>query len=156
MPETCTATKNNGEPCEYAAKYEDGKCGIHSDHNEGPGRPSKLDEHWDDILTGARQGMTLQGCARLAGVDESTLHKWKNENEEFSKSLKRARAQGELKHLQSVNDAGSRFVLERSFGYVKTEKRELEHSGEIDGERTLGEDEMAAIRQGLSATRDDE
>jgi hypothetical protein len=28
-----------------------------------------------------------------------------------------------------VNDRGSQFILERSFGYVKTEKRELEHSG---------------------------
>jgi len=32
-----------------------------------------------------------------------------------------------------VNDSGSRFILERSFGYVKTEKRELEHSGEVSG-----------------------
>jgi hypothetical protein len=69
--------------------------------------------------------MTLEGCARLAGVDESTLHNWMNDNEEFFKSLKRARAHGELSHLQSVNDRGSRFVLERSFGYVKKEKREV-------------------------------
>lgn len=134
--DTCTATKNNGDPCTYAAKYDDGKCGIHTDETDTDpgGRPSKLDDHWDDILTGARQGMTLAGCARLAGVDESTLHKWKKENDEFSKSLLRARAQGELKHLQSVNDRGSQFILERSFGYVKTEKRELEHSGDVSGE----------------------
>jgi transposase len=125
----CVATKNDGEECEYAAKYPDDKCGIHSEHNErtpAGGRPSKLDDHEQDILTGARQGMTLEGCARLAGVAESTLHKWINENDEFSKSLKRARAQGELKHLQSVNDSGSRFILERSYGYVKTEKREVD------------------------------
>jgi transposase-like protein len=137
MPdEQCNATKNDGEPCEYTAKYDDGKCGIHSDHNENTpagGRPSTLAEHEQDILAGARQGMTLEGCARLAGVDESTLHRWKAQHDEFRKSLKRARAHGELQHLQSVNDAGSRFVLERSFGYVKTEKREHEHSGEDGG-----------------------
>ena len=128
MPKTCKATKNDGEPCEYAAKYEDGKCGIHTDHNprqDPGGRPSLLDEYEDDIMIGARQGMTLEGCARLAGVAEKTLHSWINNNEEFRKSLKRARAQGELKHLQTVNDRGSQFLLERSFGYVKTEKREI-------------------------------
>ena len=137
MTETCNATKNDGNPCEYAAKYEDGKCGIHSEHNERQdpgGRPSLLEEYEDDIMVGARQGMTLEGCARLAGVAEKTLHSWINQNEEFRKSLKRARAQGELKHLQSVNDRGSQFLLERSFGYVKTEKREImgEDGGAVD------------------------
>lgn len=134
--EQCGEIKNDGEPCEYDAKYEDGKCGIHSDHNERQapgGRPSLLEEYEDDILVGARQGMTLEGCARLAGVAEKTLHSWINNNEEFRKSLKRARAQGELQHLQSVNDRGSQFILERSFGYVKTEKKELEHSGDGGG-----------------------
>ena len=132
MTETCNATKNDGDPCEYAAKYEDGKCGIHTDHNprqDPGGRPSLLEEYEDDIMIGARQGMTLEGCARLAGVAEKTLHSWINNNEEFRKSLKRARAQGELKHLQSVNDRGSQFLLERSYGYVKTEKREIMGEG---------------------------
>jgi len=82
-------------------------------------------------MAGARQGMTLEGCARLAGVDESTLHRWINKYDEFRKSLNRARAHGELQHLQSVNDRGSQFILERSFGYVKTEKREV--TGEDGG-----------------------
>lgn len=127
---------------------------THGGDVSGHGRPSKLDAHEDDILAGARQGMTLEGCARLAGVDESTLHRWKNEHDDFRKSLKRARAQGELTHLQSVNDPGSRFILERSFGYVKTEKREVnashEHSGAVDHEHTLGEEERAAIRDALT------
>jgi len=127
--DSCNAIKNDGEPCEYQASYEDGKCGIHSEHNDRGdpgGRPSLLNEHKDDVLAGARQGMTLEGCARLAGVAEKTLHSWINKNEGFRKSLKRARAHGELKHLKSVNDSGSQFILERSFGYVKTEKREVE------------------------------
>jgi transposase-like protein len=141
MPDdVCGYPTADGEPCQHPTT-DDGdpdRCWIDT-HNEAdveagqPGRPSTLDEYEDDILTGARQGMTLEGCARLAGVDESTLYKWINDHEEFSKSLKRARAQGELQHLQSVNDRGSQFILERSFGYTKTEKRELEHSGEVDG-----------------------
>ena len=135
--ETCDAVKNDGDPCEYEAKYDDGKCGIHTDETKTqPGRPSEVAKHEDDILVGARQGMTMEGCARLAGVDESTLYRYlnKDKNAEFRKSLKRARAQGELKHLQSVNDRGSQFLLERSFGYVKTEKREImgEDGGAVD------------------------
>lgn len=130
----CSAVKNNGELCTYEAKYADGKCGIHSDENgDTQGRPSEIAEREDDILTGARQGMTMEGCARLAGVDESTLYRYLDRNDSFRKSLKRARAHGELQHLQSVNDSGSRFILERSFGYVKTEKREHEHSGDGGG-----------------------
>lgn len=129
----CGYEKPDGSPCELPNSRPDGRCHIHTESDDGsatPGRPSKLEEREDDILTGARQGMTLQGCARLAGVDESTLHRWKNEHEDFASRLRRARAQGELKHIQSVTDAGSRFILERSFGYTKTEKREIETEGD--------------------------
>jgi hypothetical protein len=127
----CGAECADGSECQHPTTDGD-SCWLneHGGTAAPSGRPSKLDEYEDDILTGARQGMTLEGCARLAGVDESTLYKWINDHQEFSKSLKRARAQGELQHLQSVNDRGSQFILERSFGYVKTEKRELEHSGD--------------------------
>jgi hypothetical protein len=127
--EICGHPKNDGEPCEYTPKYEDGKCGIHSEHNDRKvGRPSEIEEHKNDVLTGARQGMTIAGCARLAGVAEKTLHDYLNKHPEFSKSFYRARAQGELSHIQSVNDRGSQFLLERSYGYTKTQ--EVEHSGE--------------------------
>lgn len=130
--EICGVTKNDGEPCEYEPKYEDGKCGIHSDHNDrtpAGGRPGKLDDHWDDILEGARQSMSIEGCARLAGVTEQTLHNWLNENEEFFESFNRARAEGELDLIQNVDDAGSRFLLERSYGYTKTEERQITGGG---------------------------
>jgi hypothetical protein len=137
MTEQCGHETADGGECQNPAT--DGEyCWIptHGDPDaENPqGRPSLLDEYQDDILTGARQGMTLEGCARLAGIDESTLHRWINKYDEFRKSLKRARAHGELQHLQSVNDRGSQFILERSFGYVKTEKREImgEDGGPVD------------------------
>lgn len=135
MPEddTCVATKNDGEPCTYTAKYDDGKCGIHSEENErSVGRPSIFEDVKEDILVGARQGMTIEGCARLAGVDESTLHLWLDDKPEFFKSFNRARAQGELKHIQSVNDRGSQFLLERSYGYTKTERHEVDGNLSLD------------------------
>lgn len=139
--DTCGAPTSTGGRCQNPAG-ENGRCWIPS-HNdpdaENPhGRPPELEQYEDDIFAGARMGMTLAGCARLAGVDESTLHRWKNKYEDFRKSLKRARAHGELQHIQSVNDSGSRFLLERSYGYTKTERREIDaehdhnHSGEPD------------------------
>lgn len=136
MPELCEYEKADGESCRLPASRDDGRCHHHTEiegQRANGGRPSTLQDHLDDIMAGARQGMTLAGCARLAGVAEKTLYEWKNEYDDFRKSLNRARAHGELKHLQSINDAGSRFILERSFGYTKTEKREVEHSGEDGG-----------------------
>lgn len=128
--EVCGYERPNGELCQNPPT-EGNSCWIaeHGGSVENLGRPSTLEDHRDDILTGAREGMTIEGCARIDGVDESTLHRWIDKYEEFCKSLKRARAQGERKHLQSVNDPGSRFILERSFGYVKTEKREISGEG---------------------------
>jgi len=146
MTENCAYEKDDGTPCELPASRDDGRCHHHTDiegERANGGRPSLLREYEDDIMVGARQGMTLEGCARLAGVDESTLHRWIDKHEDFRKSLKRARAQGELKRLQSVNDAGSRFILERSFGYVKTEKREVtgEDGGPVETEVVIGGDD---------------
>jgi hypothetical protein len=135
----CGHETNDGSPCQNPATDGD-SCWLaeHGGDAEPSGRPSLLDEYEDDILTGARQGMTLEGCARLAGVAEKTLHSWINEYEQFRKSLKRARAHGELEHLQSVNDSGSRFILERSFGYFKKEKRDVEHSTGDGDEDSFG------------------
>lgn len=148
----CVATKNDGDPCEYAAKYPDGKCGIHSEHNERQdpgGRPSKLtDDVRDDVMVGARQGMTIEGCARLAGVAEKTFHDWLNKNPDFRKSFRRARAQGELKRIQTVNERGSQFLLERSYGYTREQK--VEHTG--DGlDLTLSTDEKALLEDAFGS-----
>jgi hypothetical protein len=127
----CGEEKADGEKCTYTPKYDDGKCGIHTDEKDNIGRPSEVAKHEDDIIVGARQGMIMEGLARLAGVDPSNLYRYLDRNPEFRKRLKRARAQGELQHLQSANDNGSRFILERSFNYTKSQ--EIEHSGESAG-----------------------
>lgn len=133
----CGAETSSGDECKNPAEAN-GRCWIPSHNPEGSdenpqGRPSLLEEYRDEILEGARKGMTLQGCARVAGVGESTLYDWLNEYPGFSESLKRARAKGEAKRLENADDPGSRFVLERSFGYTKTEERKHEHTGEGGG-----------------------
>jgi hypothetical protein len=132
MSDTCGAETATGEPCTHPPTEADDRCWIHTDDDPKPGgRPSLLSEYEEDILTGARQGMTLKGCARLAGVAEKTLHDWINKYDDFRKSLKRARAHGELQHLQNVDERGSQFILERSFGYVKTENLRVDSDTDL-------------------------
>jgi hypothetical protein len=128
MTKKCGAETSKGEPCQNPAD----SCPWHGvDNPPDTGRPTKLVDRRDDILVAARQGMTKEGCARMAGVHKSTLYDWLDQYQDFSDAFKRARAQGELQHLRDANDSGSRFILERSFGYTKSQ--EIEHSGESAG-----------------------
>lgn len=143
--EQCGETKNDGEPCPYPPKHDDGKCGIHTEGNT-QGRPSLLDEYKGDILDAAREGLTYEGIARVAGIGVSTLHDWRDQYDGFSEALERARARGERELIQ---EADAEFVLERSYDYVK--KQEIEHSGDVAHEHELGEDDrelaLETIRQ---------
>jgi len=100
MTNTCGHDTPNG-PCKNPTtpnNPEDGKpsrCWIPS-HNdpdaENPhGRPEKLADRRDDILAGARQGMTIEGCARLAGVSKDSLYRWLDKYEDFSDAFRETR-----------------------------------------------------------------
>lgn len=136
--ETCGAIKNDGEPCEYRAKYGDGRCGIHSEETgDTQGRPSQLEKYKDDILDAAEQGLTYEGIARVAGVGVSTLHDWRDRYESFSESLKRARSKGER---ELIDDVDAEFVLERSYGYTKTEQHDVDLDADVDGTHNVTSD----------------
>ncbi|WP_135363456.1 hypothetical protein [Halosimplex halophilum] len=117
-------------PCQNPPTEGD-HCWIesHGGHVDGHGRPSKLDEHEDDILEAAKEGLTYEGIARVAGVGVSTLHEWRDDYDDFSESLERARSEAERELIQDVDPE---FVLERSYGYVKTEKREVDLDADVD------------------------
>ncbi|SEQ31285.1 helix-hairpin-helix domain-containing protein [Natrinema salaciae] len=125
---------------------ESSAASILEDEDGGKGRPSKLEKYEDDIFEAARQGLTYEGIARVAGVGVSTLHDWREAHEDFSESLERARSEAERELIQDVD---AEFVLERSYGYVKTEKREVDMDADIDQTTTqeLGEDEKEIARQ---------
>jgi len=134
--EVCGAETTDGGECQNRAG-ENGRCWIPS-HNdpdaENPhGAPSQLDEYREEILQYAREGLSIKTCAEAAGVDESTMYRWMDRNENFRKSFKRARSEGaRLLAVQGLaEDSGkdtsmAKFLLERSHGYTKTEKKELE------------------------------
>lgn len=131
--EVCGHPTADGSPCQNPPTDGD-SCHLNEHGGDGDpsGRPTKLEEHRDDIMSAAREGMSLQGCARVAGIAEKTLHNWINDYDEFASDLRQARAEGELQHIRNVDDKGSQFLLERSFGYTKTEKHEVDLDADVD------------------------
>ena len=121
---------SSGEPCKRPAGWgTESEIGPCKDHEVAKGgRPSKFNEDRKErILQAARNGTTKAGCARAGGINESTLYDWLNKYPDFSKSFKRARAEGEQQLIQD-EDVDPEFVLERSYGYTKSQ--EIEHSGD--------------------------
>lgn len=116
----------DGTPCQNPAGHgtesDIGPCHLHPTR----GRPSKYtEERREAILEAARHGTTIEGCARAGGIHHSTLYDWMDQYDEFSEAFNRARAAGEQR---LIPEADPEFILERSYGYTKTQ--EIEHSGE--------------------------
>ena len=137
----------DGPPCELPASKSDGRCHHHTETDEraNGGREWTIDESdHEDILTAAREGFSKAGCARAVGVDEKTLRRYVDAHDDFRRDFMRARHRGERTLLkgplveregeaESIDGQHARFLLSTSFDYQKTEKKELEHSGEIQG-----------------------
>jgi len=153
----CGAIKNNGEPCQYSPKYADGRCGIHTKEKDTDpgGRPSKFDDVKDDLLDAANSFLNLKQVANKGGISRPTLYEYLNEHEEFSNSFKRARADAADRLVQRALDPDddidvrfARFLLERSFKFIKTERQEVDLQADVDQTTTheLGaEDRELAI-----------
>lgn len=139
----CGAECVDGSECQNPA----GACPVpsHSDPDaENPhGRDFTIDESdHDAILQAARDGMSQAGCARAAGVDEKNLRRYLDAHEDFRRDFRRARYEGERKLVKGalhddpdparpdMNGQHARFLLSTSFEYVKTEKREVENTGD--------------------------
>lgn len=127
--DTCGHPTPTG-PCGNPATEGD-NCWIesHGGHASGHGRPSKLDDTWDDIIDAAERGLTMEGIARSAGIGVSTLRDWRQQHDDFSAALSRARAKAERDLVEAVANDDPRFILERSYGYTKKEEREITGEG---------------------------
>lgn len=164
--EICGYEGTDGDrSCQNPATEGD-SCWIeaHGGDVSGHGRPSKFADHRDELLEAAGEPIKTREVARTAGVGKSTLYDWLDEYDDFSDAFKRARSQAARDLVRrgledpDVDTSMIRFLLERTFDYVKTEKREVdathEHSGQIDGEHSLDDGTRAAIREALAARRD--
>lgn len=132
-PDICGSTDtNSGEPCQRPAGWgtdsDIGPCKQHPSR----GRPSKFTpDRREAILKAARNGTTIEGCARAAGISHTCLYDWLDNYPEFSEAFNRARAEGEQRLVEDVTEEDPKFLLERSFDYTK--KQEVEHTGEGGG-----------------------
>ncbi|WP_135806201.1 helix-hairpin-helix domain-containing protein [Halorussus marinus] len=97
------------------------------------GRPSKFEQVKDDLLEAAESFLNLKQVANKGGVSRSTLYKYLDEHEEFSDSFKRARARAADQLVQraldpedDIDTTFARFLLERSFKFIKTERQEVD------------------------------
>ena len=108
----CGHEKNDGEDCEFKPKYDDGKCGHHTECDTGAerreGRPTKLSyEKQEQIATAIEAGKSMNSAARMAELNPVTVYNWldrgeseiqagkENEFTEFFKRLTRAKGHGE-------------------------------------------------------------
>lgn len=133
--DSCGTTKNDGEPCDYAAKYDDGRCGIHTEETdtEAGGRPSKFEDVKNDLLDAADGFLNLKQVANKGGIHKATLFRYLDEHEEFCDRFKRARGDAADRLVQRALDPEdeidiqfARFLLERSFKFIKTERQEVD------------------------------
>jgi hypothetical protein len=138
--EVCGALKNDGEPCDYTAKYDDGRCGIHTDETDTDpgGRPSKFDKVKEDLLDAADGYINLKQVANRGGIHKSTLFRYLDEHEDFCDSFKRARGnaadrlvQRALDPADEIDTSFARFLLERSFKFIKTERQEVDLNADV-------------------------
>jgi hypothetical protein len=120
----------SGEPCETPEHL----CQWHNSDADSPdnGRPSKFGDARDDLLEAADSFKNIKQVANSGGIDESTLYRYLDEYPDFCKSFKRARADAAERLIQRGLDQDDdidmsfvRFLLERSFHFVKTERKEI-------------------------------
>ena len=136
----------DGPPCQNPAG-ENGRCYIPAHNGEDKPAPQGRDfaispDDHDDILEAARMGASKAGCARAAGVNKQNLQRYLDSHDTFRDAFTRARAKGERELITGplynsdddddpdMDGQHARFLLSTSFDYQKTEKREVEHSGD--------------------------
>jgi len=129
--EQCGHIKNDGEPCTFGAKYDDGKCGHHTECETGEdpiGRPTKLSyERQEQIASDIEQGRSMASAARKAGVTPQTVINWmdrgkgelsedkENAYTAFFERITRAKGEGEEYYFKTVvemakEDGDHRFI----------------------------------------------
>jgi len=139
----CGELTADGSPCKRSAGFgterDHGPC---RDHAESYRVPRKLTEEVKQTIIGAkRRGAWDWMAAEMAKIDPNTLSNWKmwaqeaiddgveNELTEFYLDFTRAEAAGGVEKLGEVD---AEWLLERKYGYTKTEEHDVKHSGEGD------------------------
>lgn len=151
----------DGPPCQHPATDGD-SCWIdsHGGHADPGGRDWAIDaDDHETILTAAREGLSKAGCARAAGVDEKSLARYldADEHDEFRRAFMRARHAGERRLATGplvdregepdMDGQHARFLLSTSFGYQKTEEREITGGEDLGKNAGLSAEDKAKLAE---------
>jgi hypothetical protein len=128
----CGAECVDGSACQHPA----GSCPVpsHSDPDaDNYGRPSKFPAVRDDLLKAADSFKNMEQVANAGGLQsKKTLYNYLDEHPDFLHAFKRARADAADRLIQrgldpkdDIDMSFVRFLLERSFKFVKTERQEI-------------------------------
>ena len=141
----CGEPTADGTPCQrpegFGTEREGGPCMDHE--QERPVLRKFTPERRERIVGAASSGAFKKHIAQMAEIDPDTLDRWlemgKADEQNgldtdlaaFYTDWQRARGVGALQKIQNVDDE---FVLERSYGYTKTEtrKHDVEEGGEMN------------------------
>ena len=147
--DVCGYPTANDTPCQHPTT-DDGdpnRCWIpsHNDEEGDFGRPRLLDDERKQqiIYTAVNSGLSVEHQANLAQVSPDTLRRalccvetprdptlTTEEPCDFCEGYAQAHARGAM---QVLDECRPEFRASASFGYVKEENHELEHSGEVSG-----------------------
>ena len=106
---TCKATTGDGTQCQREAR--DGRyCWQHQcNKSDSSAGAYKLDDiRRRKILAALEQGASYQIAADKAGIARSTLHRWRNDFEDFEADCKKAEARGATKLLENIQTAADK------------------------------------------------
>ena len=151
----CSYPTAEDTPCQHPTTEDGdpGRCWIpsHNDEEGDFGRPRLLDDERKQqiIYTAVNSGLSVEHQANLAQVNPNTLRRalccvetprtpeiTVDEPCDFCKGYAQAHARGAMSVL---DECRPEFRASASFGYVKEEKRQLDHSGELEHTGSLFE-----------------
>jgi|AKVG01.1.fsa_nt_gi hypothetical protein len=136
--DTCGHITNDGTRCQKSGNKKDGKCYIHSDHEEvNMGAPSKFDDAKDDLLSNAEEYITTKQVAQGAGVSKQTLYNYIQMHDDFAEEFRRRRSQASQNLIQDaltgeVDSSFAKFLLQTSFDFIKTEEKLVDENHSKD------------------------
>ena len=129
----CGAECIDGSACQHPVE----SCPVpthNGDVDENPqGRPSKFPDVRNDLLEAADSFKNMEQVANAGGLrSKQTLYNYLDEHSDFLDAFKRARADAADRLIQrgldpedDIDMSFVRFLLERSFKFVKTERQEI-------------------------------
>lgn len=119
MVDECGHTKNDGEPCTFPGKYDDGKCGHHTQHDskdKPKGKQSLLETNdgITDLIAGEVQnGSTIGEALAEADLARGTHDRWMAKGKDESSKECYQKYRSEITRAREIAKKNDRKSIER-------------------------------------------